>query len=75
MVGFQGELIHTFNKNESGIHRSDYFERLRGRSNVILLGDSLGDLRMADGAASNANVVLKIGFLNDKVCIFNVYLR
>ena len=28
----------------------------------------MGDLRMADGAVSNKNL-LKIGFLNDKVCV------
>ena len=66
MVGFQGELIHTFNKNENSIHNSDYFEKLVHRDNVILMGDTIGDLRMAEGCDKNANV-LKIGFLNDKV--------
>ena len=68
MVGFENELIHVFNKNENAIHDSDYFKKLEGRDNVILLGDSLGDLKMADGA--NASNLLKIGFLNDKVCLF-----
>ena len=54
------------NKNESAIHDSDYFKQLRHRENLILLGDSLGDLDMADGATNIANI-LKIGFLNDKV--------
>ena len=57
-----------FNKNENAIHDSDYFKKLEGRDNVILLGDSLGDLKMADGA--NASNLLKIGFLNDKVGSF-----
>ncbi len=26
MVGFKGELIHTFNKNENAIHKSTYFQ-------------------------------------------------
>lgn len=63
LVGFQGELIHVFNKNENAVHNSDYFDLLESRENIILLGDSLGDLRMADGATKAKNV-LRIGFLN-----------
>ncbi|XP_064598377.1 cytosolic 5'-nucleotidase 3-like [Liolophura sinensis] len=66
LIGWKGDLIHTFNKNESAIHKSDYFSRLRHRENVILLGDSIGDLRMAEGA-TDAKHILKIGFLNHKV--------
>lgn len=39
---------------------------LQGRPNVLLLGDSLGDLTMADGVSEHQNI-LTIGFLNDKV--------
>ncbi|XP_042874149.1 cytosolic 5'-nucleotidase 3-like isoform X3 [Penaeus japonicus] len=66
VVGFEGDLIHMFNKNENAIHSSDYFDKLTGRNNVILLGDSLGDIKMAVGVPQPSNV-LKIGFLNDKV--------
>ena len=66
LVGFKGDMIHIFNKNEGAIHRSDYFLDLAHRENILLLGDSMGDLRMADGATNNKNL-LKIGFLNDKV--------
>ena len=38
-------------------------QELQGRHNVVLIGDSLGDLRMADGVDNPAHV-LKIGFLN-----------
>ncbi|XP_037085653.1 cytosolic 5'-nucleotidase 3-like isoform X3 [Pollicipes pollicipes] len=64
MVGFHDELIHMYNKNENSVHSSAYFERLRGRNNVLLMGDNVGDLRMADGV-ENPNVTLRIGFLND----------
>lgn len=40
-------------------------QELSGRSNVILLGDSIGDASMADGVSHDT--VLKIGFLNDNV--------
>ncbi|MPC23890.1 7-methylguanosine phosphate-specific 5'-nucleotidase [Portunus trituberculatus] len=66
MVGFKGSLIHMFNKNEDAIHSSDYFEKLQNRTNVILMGDSLGDIKMALGVPQPSSV-LKIGFLNDKI--------
>lgn len=66
MVGFKNDLIHMFNKNENAIHSSNYFDKLKGRSNVILMGDSMGDIKMAVGVPQ-PNHVIKIGFLNDKV--------
>ncbi|KAJ8320404.1 hypothetical protein KUTeg_001991 [Tegillarca granosa] len=66
MIGFKGEMIHVYNKNEGAVHDSDYFKNLEHRHNVILMGDSLGDLHMADGAVNVQNK-LKIGFLNVKV--------
>lgn len=65
VIGFHGDMIHMFNKNENAIHSSPYFEELKARHNVILLGDSLGDIQMARGVPS-PNTILKIGFLNDK---------
>ncbi|XP_071101196.1 cytosolic 5'-nucleotidase 3-like isoform X2 [Haliotis cracherodii] len=65
LIGFKGEMIHTYNKNENAVHKSDYFERLKHHENLILLGDSLGDLRMAEGA--EVTHMLKIGFLNHHV--------
>ncbi|XP_069763229.1 cytosolic 5'-nucleotidase 3-like isoform X2 [Narcine bancroftii] len=64
--GFKGELIHIYNKGEVVLRNTDYFQQLTNCSNVILLGDSLGDLRMAEGVQSLENI-LKIGFLNEKV--------
>lgn len=66
MVGFKGKIIHVFNKNEDAIHSSNYFEKLRLRTNVILMGDSIGDVKMALGVPQ-PNSVLKIGFLNGKI--------
>ncbi|KAG8175881.1 hypothetical protein JTE90_025949 [Oedothorax gibbosus] len=64
--GFKDALIHTFNKDESSIQNHEYFEHVRSRDNVILLGDSLGDLDMSAGV-KDVNVMLKIGFLNYKI--------
>lgn len=66
LCGFQGQIIHTFNKNEHAIENSDYFSLLAGRTNVILLGDSEGDAFMAEGV-KDSNAVLKIGFLYERV--------
>uniref|UniRef100_A0A5K1U0Z3 5'-nucleotidase n=1 Tax=Macaca mulatta TaxID=9544 RepID=A0A5K1U0Z3_MACMU len=65
LQGFKGQLIHTYNKNSSVCENSGYFQQLEGKTNVILLGDSIGDLTMADGVPGVQNI-LKIGFLNDK---------
>ncbi|KAG7231738.1 hypothetical protein INR49_009982 [Caranx melampygus] len=64
--GFKGELIHVYNKRESALRNTEYFKQQKDYSNIVLMGDSLGDLSMADGASSVENI-LKIGFLNDKV--------
>ncbi|XP_074117640.1 7-methylguanosine phosphate-specific 5'-nucleotidase isoform X12 [Sminthopsis crassicaudata] len=66
LQGFKGQLIHTYNKNSSVLDDSKYFEQLQAKTNILLLGDSMGDLTMADGVSSVGNI-LKIGFLNDKV--------
>ena len=71
LVGWSEPLIHMFNKDnrhsESIVGGKFSTEQMRARTNVILLGDGTGDATMADGAGSTANVVLKIGFLNEKV--------
>lgn len=66
MCGFEGKLIHTFNKNEGALDNSSYFDDIAERHNVILMGDSMGDLHMADGI-KNINTCLKIGYLNHRV--------
>lgn len=67
--GFKGPLIHVLNKNEFALKNTKYYDLIKNRNNVILLGDSLGDARMADGMA-HANHVLKIGFIYENVVSF-----
>ncbi|XP_031782592.1 7-methylguanosine phosphate-specific 5'-nucleotidase isoform X2 [Nasonia vitripennis] len=59
--GFENSnrLIHPFNKNSHTVE-NDYFKILHERTNVILMGDSLGDASMADVGVDNC--VLRIGF-------------
>ncbi|CAI2190715.1 12104_t:CDS:2, partial [Funneliformis geosporum] len=62
---FMEPSIHTFNKSEIAIKHSPYHTTIENRRNVILLGDSIGDLHMADGIKHD--VCLTIGFLNHDV--------
>uniref|UniRef100_A0A8C7VGM7 5'-nucleotidase n=1 Tax=Oncorhynchus mykiss TaxID=8022 RepID=A0A8C7VGM7_ONCMY len=66
LKGFKGELIHVFNKHDGALRNTEYFKQVKDNCNIVLLGDSLGDLNMADGVPNVENI-LKIGFLNDKV--------
>ncbi|MGH0143362.1 UNVERIFIED_CONTAM: hypothetical protein FKN15_028142 [Acipenser sinensis] len=66
LQAFKGELIHTYNKQEGALKNSGLFNQQTGSRNIILLGDSMGDLSMADGVENTENI-LKIGYLNDKV--------
>ncbi|XP_077171242.1 7-methylguanosine phosphate-specific 5'-nucleotidase isoform X2 [Paroedura picta] len=63
---FREPLIHTYNKNNTVLEDTNYFQQLCTRTNILLLGDSMGDLTMADGVANMENI-LRVGFLNDKV--------
>ena len=55
-----------YNKHDGALRNTEYFKQFKDNSNNILMGDSLGDLNMADGVPNRENI-LKIGFLNDKV--------
>ncbi|KAI8823504.1 pyrimidine 5'-nucleotidase [Fimicolochytrium jonesii] len=70
-VAFHEPLIHTFNKNEAAVG-GPYIEAIIGRTNVILMGDSIGDLQMGEGLKHD--VQLTIGFLNhDKDALIDEY--
>ncbi|GMT08032.1 hypothetical protein PENTCL1PPCAC_30206, partial [Pristionchus entomophagus] len=49
--GFREPLIHTFNKNGAEEH---FYEEMRQRDNVILKGDSMGDLHMDVGVENHS---------------------
>ncbi len=61
----QDPLIHVFNKNEACISSKSYHEQIESRKNVIVMGDSIGDLRMSEGLAHATE--LTVGFLNHDV--------
>ncbi|VDN58108.1 unnamed protein product [Dracunculus medinensis] len=67
---FSSPVIHTYNKNGAMIRKCPMVSKaVDQRSNILLIGDSLGDIMMASGyeiMKKNENEVnvLKIGFLN-----------
>lgn len=58
-------IIHIFNKNEATLEHLPIYQELLKRKNVILLGDSIGDLGMVEGFPHDNSI--KIGFLNDRI--------
>lgn len=67
LLGFKTPVISVFNKNTVTIEHSN------DRPNVILVGDSLADINMADGF-SKVETLLKIGFLSRKNDQLGLYL-
>ncbi|KAG2669505.1 hypothetical protein I3843_14G037300 [Carya illinoinensis] len=79
LVSFKGKTIHSLNKNEHALDMAaPLHEQLgdadgpnnnnasvKNRTNVLLLGDHIGDLGMSDGL--NYETRISVGFLNDNV--------
>ncbi|RHZ65143.1 hypothetical protein Glove_319g79 [Diversispora epigaea] len=68
---FKEPLIHTFNKSEVMIKDSPYYNTVKNRGNIILIGDSIGDLQMASGISHD--ICLSIGFYNKNDDFFDKY--
>jgi len=70
--GYKSNVVHTFNKNELEVKSTPYYHEIKEKKNVILMGDTLGDLNMAEGMEHDC--IIKIGFLNeDKEELFEEY--
>ncbi|XP_051189683.1 uncharacterized protein [Lolium perenne] len=79
LVEFKGKTIHVLNKNEHSldmaapVHNSlgdpngctDDYSLVKKRTNVLLLGDHIGDLGMSDGL--NYENRIAAGFLNTNI--------
>ncbi|EOY19307.1 5'-nucleotidase / magnesium ion binding protein isoform 1 [Theobroma cacao] len=79
LVSFKGKLIHSLNKNEHALDMAAPLHDQLGdndgpvtdnasvkqRTNVLLLGDHIGDLGMSDGL--NYENRISVGFLNDNI--------
>ena len=64
-TGYKNGIIHVMNKSETKIENKQYRNLISKRNNVILLGDSLGDLGMINDLDTHEHI--KIGFLNEDV--------
>lgn len=79
LVAFKGKTIHVLNKNEHALDMaapvhdflgdidvpSEDNASVKKRTNVLLLGDHIGDLGMSDGL--NYENRIAVGFLNDNI--------
>ncbi|KAL2943029.1 7-methylguanosine phosphate-specific 5'-nucleotidase [Bienertia sinuspersici] len=79
LLAFKGKTIHVLNKNEHALDMAAPTHgqigdvdgpvidcvAMKKRTNVLLLGDHIGDLGMSDGL--NYETRISVGFLNDKV--------
>lgn len=66
LEGIQQPIIHTLNKNEQALHGTEYYDLVKSRGNIILMGDTLGDIGMSTGVP-NVQEILTIGFVYQKV--------
>ena len=66
MIGFKKPIIHIMNKDETVIKNFPaIFQEVKSRTNVLLLGDNMGDVGMIDGF--DYENLIKIGFLNENI--------
>ena len=76
LTDFEQPLIHVFNKRAATYRNSSAFfaqDDLQNRRNLLLLGDSLGDVNMSDGL--DFDCCIRIGFLNDREERLPEYLK
>ena len=64
MINYKQPVVHSQNKYEIILHEFPFFEKLKERTNVILLGDQIDDLGMIEGF--DYENLLTIVFANKK---------
>lgn len=63
VISTKEPIIHSMNKDETILRKiPEVYKIIKSRKNVLLLGDSLGDLGMIEGFDYDS--LLKVGFLN-----------
>jgi 5'-nucleotidase len=67
LIGFEEPVFHVFNKMFSSLKASSYSSSKYlvedVRPNILLLGDSLGDLNMSKGLNCEDDRIIRVGFL------------
>lgn len=65
VLGVKRPIIHSMNKDETSLKNMPTIAHaVKGRKNVLLLGDGIGDLGMVAGFKYSG--LIKVGFLEDK---------
>lgn len=64
-IGIKSPIIHSMNKDETVLKKFPFYNKIKERKNVILLGDNPSDVDMITGFSYNN--LIKIGFLNENV--------
>lgn len=62
-IGVKEPIIHSLNKHEIEVKSHPIYSELLKRKNLILLGDLIEDIKMAEGFPYKC--IIKIGFLNN----------
>ena len=62
--GLEGRTIHALNKNIVELNE-DSKTKLKGRNNILLLGDGIADLKMI--SKSDIERAITVGFLDEKI--------
>lgn len=65
LVKAKEPIIHAMNKNETTLKEFPFFDEIKDRKNIILLGDSPDDLGMAEGFEYKN--MISVGFLNKNI--------
>lgn len=65
VIGYKSKIIHSLNKNEAQIKNTPHYAEIKNRRNIILLGDNIDDLLMAQGVEHDT--LITIGFLNENI--------
>lgn len=73
VIGYKSKIIHTFNKNEAQINGTKFAKEVENKTNLLLLGDGLGDLDMAKGLSHET--IIKICFFNENTENINSFKK
>lgn len=64
-IGIKEPVIHSMNKDEKILDEFPFYDKIKNRKNVLLLGDYPEDIGMVEGFKYDN--LIKIGFLNEDV--------
>ena len=73
VLGYKSKIIHSCNKKEIEIKETSYYEQIKARKNILLLGDSLDDLNMTEGIEYDQ--IIRVGFMNENTSQMDKYAQ